>query len=118
MQGGDERGLGMPEAMVTVLLFSVIALAFINYLQALKQTQDGLVQRQQALAFAHQALELHRLGGRDLPWDLPQGWRIDRVEQPRGPACRRVTVEVRIPSGGSAALSEWFCRKDSGGAPP
>ncbi len=118
MHGGDERGLGMPEAMVAVLLFSVTALASINYLHALKQAQDELVQRQLALAFAHQALELHRLDGRDLSWDLPQGWRIDRVAQPRGPACRRVTVEVRIPSGGSAALSEWFCRKDPGDAPP
>ncbi|WP_213993169.1 prepilin-type N-terminal cleavage/methylation domain-containing protein [Sodalis sp. dw_96] len=114
MHNGDERGLGMAEAMVTVLLFSMIALALMDYLQALKQSQDGLVRRQQALTFAHQGLELYRLEGMNFSLDLPPGWRLHRRELPRGPACRRVTVEVRIPSGRGVTLSEWFCRESDG----
>jgi len=108
---GDQRGLGMPEAMVTVLLFSMIALALMNCLQALKQTQDGMVQYQQGLTFAHQALELHRLEGGNSLLTLPPGWRLHKVEQPRGPTCLRVTADVRTPSGRGVKLSEWFCRK-------
>ncbi len=117
MYSGDQRGLGMPEAMVAVLLFSMIALALINYLQALKQAQSGLNQYRQALILSHQALELYRLGERDSLLALPAGWRLNRIEQPRGPSCRRVAAEVLAPSGRSVTLSEWFCRAGAGEAP-
>lgn len=106
----------MPEAMAAVLLFSMLALSLLNYLQALRHGQEGLHQYREALVLGHQALELYRLGARDRLPAPPRGWLLHWLEQPRGSDCRQVTAEVRIPSGRCVRLSEWFCRSGGGDA--
>ncbi|XBS69002.1 prepilin-type N-terminal cleavage/methylation domain-containing protein [Acerihabitans sp. KWT182] len=115
MDSGNQYGTGMLEAMAALLLFSIMALVLMHYLQGLRHNQDALRQYQQALTFAHQGLERYRLEDEDVPLILPPGWRLENQEQARGPACRRVVAEARSPSGRIVKLSEWFCRKAAGG---
>lgn len=109
MQGGDARGLAMPEAMVAVLLFSVTAMILLNYLQQLGRTQEKLYQHQQALSYSHQALELYRLGLPVSLLELPAGWRLSAAGQPRGSGCLLINAEVITPLRHTVALGEWFC---------
>ncbi|WP_413740884.1 type IV pilus modification PilV family protein [Sodalis sp. RH25] len=51
----------MPEALMAVLLFSLVALFMLHYLQRLANRQEDVRQYRQALTLSHQALEGYRL---------------------------------------------------------
>lgn len=105
----NQRGTSMPEALMAVLLFSVVALALMRYQQRLEQTQRTWLDHQRALHLCHQALECHRLGWRETSLDLPAGWRLRISQHPRGPNCMNIVAEVCTPSRRGIKLEEWFC---------
>lgn len=113
MKTYHQRGHGMPEAMMAVLLFSLVALFMLGYLQRLSYRQEDLHQYRQALTFSHQALEGYRLPGlRDRlanSIDLPAGWRLEVVEQPLDGGCSRVSAGVGTARGQWVSLWSWFC---------
>ncbi|WP_410013685.1 prepilin-type N-terminal cleavage/methylation domain-containing protein [Sodalis sp. C49] len=103
----------MPEALMAVLLFSLVALFMLHYLQRLANRQEDVRQYRQALTLSHQALEGYRLPSlRDRladSMDLPAGWRLDIVVQPLAGGCTRVSAGVATARGQRATLCEWFC---------
>ncbi|NDL65525.1 prepilin-type N-terminal cleavage/methylation domain-containing protein [Acerihabitans arboris] len=113
MRTQRQRGHGMPAALMAVLLFSVVALCMLQYLQRLAYRQEDMRQYRLALAFSHQALEIYRLPGlRDRLADtlvLPAGWRLDLSAQPQGGGCARVSAGVSTARGQRVTLGEWFC---------
>lgn len=108
-----QRGHGMTEALIAVLLFSLAALFMLHYLQRLADRQEDLRQYRQALRFSHQALEGYRLPHlRDRlvnSLDLPAGWRLEIATHPQGGGCARVSAGVDTARGQRATLCEWFC---------
>jgi|SRR5476649_679887 len=108
-QIGDQRGLAMPEAMLAVLLFSVVILAKLQWLQGLGHRQEHQWQYCQALQIAHQALESYPRPGPAVGIILPAGWRLSLIEQPRPQACVRVSAAVQTATGRRVTLRRWFC---------
>ncbi|TKI05929.1 prepilin-type N-terminal cleavage/methylation domain-containing protein [Martelella alba] len=109
MLADGEQGFSLPEALAAVLLFSLSALALLDYSSHLAQAQENLRLYRQGQSYAHQALELYRL---ELPLarlELPDGWRLSLTAHARGPFCRLMRVRAASPAGQTIAAEEWFC---------
>ncbi len=105
----NQRGMTLPEALATILVFSVIALALLKYLQRLEHTQQTWLDHQQALNLCHQALERYRLRWREESLQLPAGWRLRILQHPRGPYCMNIAAEVCTLTPRCVKLEEWSC---------
>lgn len=105
----DRRGIGMPEAMLAVLLFSVMVQTQLVFWHSLERRQEELRQFRHALGLAHQALECHARPALSPYLALPSGWRLDVSRQPRGHGCVRTSVVVLTAGGQRAELNRWFC---------
>jgi prepilin peptidase dependent protein C len=108
-QTGDQRGLAMPEAMMAVLLFSVVVLSTLHYLQSLAHRQEDQRQFHLALGIVHQALECYPRPGLVASIVLPVGWQLSFIEQPRAQECVLVSAEVQTAGGRRVTLNRWFC---------
>ncbi|MEA9392511.1 prepilin-type N-terminal cleavage/methylation domain-containing protein [Acerihabitans sp. TG2] len=106
----DQRGLAMPEAMMAVLLFSVVALSTLHYLQNLQHHQEDQRQFRLALDIAHQSLECYPWPGLAASIALPAGWQLALIERPRAQECARVSAQVHTAGGRRVTLNRWFCR--------
>ncbi len=106
---GDQRGLAMPGAMMAVLLFSVVTLSELHFLQSLEHRQEDQRQFYLALELVHQALECYPRPGLRDSIVLPAGWRLSLIEQPRGQPCVRVSAQVQTAAGRRVTLHQWFC---------
>ncbi|UCQ01870.1 prepilin-type N-terminal cleavage/methylation domain-containing protein [Edwardsiella tarda] len=101
-----QRGSGLLEVMVALLLTSVGLLGLIQTQRALLHTQRLQLQRQEAWRCAREGLAQAALHQPLSP--MPPGWRRTLESHPEG-TCQRLRCRVSTPLGDTASLEKLIC---------